>query len=115
VKTKTNVAKTKVAKTKVAKSKVAKSNVAKTNVAKTKPGLVGKRLAGKRVAGKVVGSSQPAKSANGVAPTSAAFLPSSKKWKDDAFGVEHTKPANSRAVIRATEGKRWTARQQGRG
>jgi hypothetical protein len=111
VKTKTNVAKTKVAKTKVAKAKVAKAKVAKTKVAKTKVD----RPAKKRVAEIVVGSAARAKSANGVAPTSAAFLPGSKKWKDNAFGVEHTKPANSRAVIRATEGKRWTARQQGRG
>jgi hypothetical protein len=39
----------------------------------------------------------------------------SKKRRDAASGAEHTKPSNIRSTIRATEGKRWTARQPGRG
>jgi hypothetical protein len=68
-----------------------------------------------RMARNVSGSGRRAKSDNGIAPVAADSQAESKKRKDDAFGAEHAKPSDSRSVIRATEGKRWTARQQGRG
>ena len=69
-----------------------------------------------RVAKQVAVTGVREKIANGAVPTTTGFQPGAKKRKDAAaVGAEHTKPSNSRSVIRATEGKRWTARQQGRG
>jgi hypothetical protein len=50
-----------------------------------------------------------------AAPITADFQAGSKRRKNAAFGAEQTKPSDVRSIIRATEGKRWTARQQGRG
>jgi hypothetical protein len=56
--------------------------------------------------------------AKGFRASAATKAAVRKTWKDDDLAkgpAEHTKPDDVRATIRATESRRWTNRQAGKG
>ena|SRR6185295_13138201 len=70
----------------------------------------------KRVAGKAIAKKQP--EPQPVVASQPETVSPTWQRREDTFAPpvhEHTKPGDGRGVIRANEGKRWTARQGGRG
>jgi hypothetical protein len=100
--------KTRSAKPKAQKKAARKAAPARKAKAQKKPA--------KRVAAKAVAKKQP--EPQPVVAAQPETVSPAWQRREDTFAPpvhEHTKPSDGRGVIRANEGKRWTARQGGRG